>query len=73
MTTIRRRIVLLISAAIMAVTLVAGPAASGAFAGIDCHGPGSRDHNKCTGNRDQGQVAVGSKQQHIKDQPPYND
>ena len=61
MTTVRRRIVLLVLAAIMALTMVAGPTASGAFAltGGDDKCKGDRDNKKCPNTRDGGVVLNG--------------
>ncbi len=43
----KRRLIMLLTAAIMAASMVAGPVASGAFAVVDCH---TRDHKKCGGS-----------------------
>jgi hypothetical protein len=62
LSSIKRRIVLLITAAILAAAMVSGPAAGVALAfNKDCHGPGSVDLKiHCKGNKDQGQTTNAS-------------
>ena len=72
LSSIKRRIVLLITAAIMAAVMVSGPAAGTAFAfNKACHGPGSVDHKThCTGNKDKGETTNPSGKNQVETNRP---